>query len=128
MAQIKIYGLRETLSNNKTQVSQAIHRAVTESLGLPIEKRFHRFIAFDEEDFLFPSDRSKRYLILEISMFEGRTIETKKQLIRALFHELNALGFAPHDVEITIFETPRHNWGIRGACGDELILNYVIET
>ena len=128
MAQIKIYGLRETIDENKSQISEAIHGAVIESLALPVDKRFHRFLALDEADFLFPSDRSNRYLIIEISMFEGRSIETKKRLIRALFEKLNAQNFAPQDVEITIFETPRHNWGIRGKCGDELGLNYVVEV
>ena len=128
MAQIKIYGLRETLNEHKIQISEAIHGAVIESLALPVDKRFHRFFALDEDDFLFPSDRSKRYLILEISMFEGRSIETKKQLTRALFRNLSALDFNSQDVEITIFETPRHNWGIRGKCGDELGLNYVVEV
>jgi hypothetical protein len=29
-------------------------------------------------------------------------------------------GIAPHDLEITIFETPRHACGIRGALGYEV--------
>lgn len=68
------------------------------------------------------------YLIVEISLFEGHTKETKKSLIRGLFAELGALGFAAQDVEITIFETPRHNWGIRGKPGDELQLTYPVEV
>jgi rRNA-processing protein FCF1 len=28
-------------------------------------------------------------------------------------------GIAPQDLEITIFETPKHNWGFRGLPGDE---------
>ena len=35
---------------------------------------------------------------------------------------------APQDVEITITETPRHNWGIRGLPGDELQLGYKINA
>ncbi len=61
-------------------------------------------------------------------MFEGLTVETKKQLIRLLFartHE--ALGLAPNELEITIMETPRHNWGIRGAPADEIGLSYKVE-
>lgn len=33
-----------------------------------------------------------------------------------------------NDVEITIFETPKENWGIRGLPGDELALNYKVEV
>jgi len=29
-------------------------------------------------------------------------------------------------VEITLFETPRHHWGIRGKLGDALSLSYPV--
>ena len=32
-----------------------------------------------------------------------------------------------NDLEITILETPKHNWGIRGLPGDELQLNYKVK-
>jgi hypothetical protein len=31
-------------------------------------------------------------------------------------------------IEITLFETPRENWGIRGLPGDELSLNYKVQV
>lgn len=37
------------------------------------------------------------------------------------------LNIMPNDIEITIFETPSHNWGIRGLPGDELSLDYNIK-
>lgn len=37
-------------------------------------------------------------------------------------------GMSVQDIEITIFETPKHNWGIRGVPGDELKLNYKVEV
>jgi 4-oxalocrotonate tautomerase family enzyme len=77
----------------------------------------------------YPPGRSERYTIIEISMFEGRSVETKKQLIRLLFERASArLGIAPDDLEITITETPRANWGIRGLPADELGLSYQVEV
>jgi phenylpyruvate tautomerase PptA (4-oxalocrotonate tautomerase family) len=128
VAQVKIYGLRSALQGRQKVLSDAIHRATTAVLSLPEEKRFHRFLLLDAEEFFFPPDRSERYTIVEISMFEGRAVTTKKALIRRLFQELQAVGINPQDVEITIFETPRENWGIRGQCGDELTLNYRVEV
>ena len=127
MAQVKIYGLRTKLSGRKQALSDAIHESLMESFGLPKEKRFHRFILLEKEEFLFPADRSENYTILEISIFEGRSLETKKQLISTLFsHVFETTGISPQDLEITIFETPRSNWGIRGKPGDELALNYKV--
>lgn len=127
MAQIRIYGQRDHIGQLRSNLSDAIHACAVEALELPEDKRFHRFIPLDEQDFIYPADRSARYTIIEISMFEGRTVEAKKRLIRLLFERLeSACGIAPGDLEITIFETPRHNWGIRGLPGDELTLGYAI--
>ena len=129
MSQVKVFGRREHLQGKQQAISDVIQRALVESLGLPADKRFHRFIALDDADFLFPSDRSVANTILEISMFVGRSKDTKKQLIRALFAGFEKeLGIAPNDLEITIFETPRENWGIRGLPGNELVVSYRVET
>jgi phenylpyruvate tautomerase PptA (4-oxalocrotonate tautomerase family) len=125
MAQIKIFGLASELDSIKSQLSDAIHACVVKALALPPEKRFHRFFSMDADSFVFPNDRSARYTIIEISMFEGRSVAAKKRLIALLFSRLHQdLGLAPNDVEITITETPRANWGIRGQPGDELSLGY----
>ena len=55
--------------------------------------------------------------------------KNKKILIRLLFERLEArLGITPMDVEMTIFETPKHNWGFRGLPGDEHKLDYKAEA
>ena len=129
MAQIKIYGLSAQLAPIRSPLSDAIHACVVEALGLPADKRFHRFFGLDASDFVYPPGRSERYLILEISMFEGRSVDAKKRLIRLLFDRLQAqLGIPPADVEITITETPRHNWGLRGVPADEIGLDYKIDV
>ena len=98
-------------------------------MSYPPDKRFHRFIALAPEDFIFPADRSANYTIIEISMFAGRAPETKKALVRLLFANIEAsCGITPQDLEITITETPKENWGIRGLPGDELSLNYKVNV
>ncbi|ENA36207.1 MULTISPECIES: tautomerase family protein [Pseudomonas] len=127
MAQVKIYGLRRNLEAIRSELSEAIHASIVEALQYPLEKRFHRYILLDELDFLYPADRSERYIILEISMFEGRSVSAKKQLIHLLYKKImSATGITPQDIEITLFETPKHNWGIRGKPGDELGLSYQV--
>lgn len=129
MAQIKIYGLKSSLAEKSSSLSSAIHSAVVEALAYPPDKKFHRFIGLDKSDFLFPSDRSENYTIIEISMFEGRSIEAKKALIRLLFANIaREAEIDPHNIEITIIETPKQNWGIRGMCGDELALGYKVNV
>lgn len=128
MAQVKIYGLRSRLVSRRAALSDAIHQALMESLKLPKEKRFQRFILLETDDFIYPPDRSENYTIIEISLFEGRSTEAKKSLIHTLFSLLSAKpGIDPQDLEITLFETPQANWGIRGKPADELTLSYQVE-
>lgn len=129
MAQVKIYGLKEQLNPIKARLSIVIHACLMEALELPPEKKFQRFFPLEADNFCYPPDRSSRYTIIEISLFEGRSVEAKKQLVRLLFERAEKeLNLAPADLEITLFETPRCNWGIRGWPGDELDLNYKVDV
>ncbi|RLP79795.1 tautomerase family protein [Mycetocola lacteus] len=128
MAQIIIYGLADTLRPRRQALSEAIHAAAVAELGLPEAKRFHRFIPLEREDFIFPADRSQNYTIIEVSLFAGRSVDTRKRFIHELFERVSTdVGIDPQDLEITLTETPRENWGIRGTTGDELALSYAIE-
>ena len=118
---IVIYGLKESLNPIKAGLSDVIHQTMMSALGLPKDKRIHRFIPLDKDDFYYPSDRSVQYTIIEINMMEGRKVETKKTLIKTLFQNIEKqLNIAPIDVEITIKEQPAHCWGFRGITGDEV--------
>ncbi|MDB9694830.1 tautomerase family protein, partial [Acinetobacter nosocomialis] len=75
------------------------------------------------------SDQSQHYVIIELSMFTGRSTEAKKRLIQTLFSNIQQYcRINPQDIEITIFETPKENWGIRGKNADELHLNYQVNV
>jgi len=129
MSQVKIYGLKKSISPIRRPISEAIHQCVVETLKLPADKRFHRFILLDEEDFIFPPSRSDHYLIIEIMMLTGRQIETRKQLIKRLFEEIShRTGISTTDIEVCILESPAANWGFRGMTGDEGSLTYSIDT
>lgn len=129
MGQIKIFGNKDFIKQNKETISNEIHKAVVESIKYPENKKFHRFLGLEKDDFIYPNDRSEKYLIIEISLFEGRSNEAKRTLIKEIYKNLKkALGIEEIDIEITIFETPKINWGIRGLCGDQLELNYKVEV
>lgn len=129
MAQIKIYGIREHLEPIKAKLSDTIHSCVVDALQFPRDKRAHRFFCMDASDFYYPVSATARYTIIEISMFEGRSVDTKKALIRLLFERVaNHCDRLPNEIEVTISETPKHNWGFRGLPGDEVGLSYKVEV
>jgi phenylpyruvate tautomerase PptA (4-oxalocrotonate tautomerase family) len=46
-------------------------------------------------------------------MFKGRSVETKKNLIRLLFERAQReLDLASANLEVTITKTPKQNWGV----------------
>ncbi|WP_216135521.1 tautomerase family protein [Polynucleobacter sp. es-MAR-4] len=57
--------------------------------------------------------RRSRCAIIEISIFEGRSVGFKRLLIKLLFQCMEQeVGIALQDVEIVIFETQKYNHGV----------------
>ena len=84
---------------------------------------------FDKDEMIFPDDKSEQYTIIEIMMMEGREVETKKDLIKSLFVNIQKeLNIENNDLEICIIESPASNWGFRGMTGDEIKLNYKVKV
>lgn len=128
MAQFKIYGYRAFLETSAPAISAAIHRASVKGLGLPEGKRFHRFIPLEPWQFLHPDDRTSRYIIIELMMFAGRPVESRKAFYELILRNLHDdCGIEANDIELTITESPRHDWLIRGLPGDELALTYTLQ-
>ena len=117
---IVIYGIKENLNPIKASISNVIHQCMQDILGMPEDKRAHRFVPLEKEDFYYPGGRSDAYTVIEINMMSGRTKDTQKALIKALFKSIEeVLVIAPIDIEITIKEQAPYQWGFRGITGDE---------
>ena len=126
---ISIFGLADHLNPIKARMSDVLHGCLVEVLGLPADKRAHRFFPMARDDFYAPGGRSDAYTVITIDMIAGRTEATKKALIKAIFAAFSRdLGIRPIDVEITLREQPAHCWGFRGLTGDEATLSYKIDV
>ncbi|WP_096085759.1 tautomerase family protein [Agaribacterium haliotis] len=117
---IVIYGIKEQLNPIKAKLSDVIHRCMQQVLDLPEDKRAHRFIPMNKEDFYYPGGRTDAYTVIEINMMAGRKVATQKALIKSLFSKIEAdVGLSPVDIEIVIKEQAPYQWGFRGMTGDE---------
>lgn len=125
MPTTKIYGRRSALGQYQQVLSDVIQSCVTDILRFPPEIRLQRFFLMEDRDFIFGEGRSDMYLVIELSMFEGRSVETIKGLINAMYDRITAATPIPRaDIDITIHEVPRHCWGLQGEIGDEKKLAY----
>lgn len=127
---IVVYGIRENLNPIKSKLSDVIHGCMQSVLGMPEDKRAHRFMPMNKEDFYYPEGRSDAYTVIEINLMAGRQKETQKKLIKTLFEEIEKqISISPIDVEITIKEQAPYQWGFRGITGDEAIdLDYKVNV
>ncbi len=124
---VRVYGIKEQLNPIKAKLSDVINGCMVDALSFPDNKRAHRFIPMEKEDYYYPEGRTDTYTVIEIAMMEGRSVEAKKKLIHLLFERIEkVIKISPNDIEITIVESPACNWGFRGFTGDEVQLNYKI--
>lgn len=87
--------------------------SIIDVLNLPDDDK-NIFLMEYERDF-FEMKEPYKYLI-EISMFSGRTNNTKKILFSKIVERLNnALNIEKESIFIFINEQPLENWGVRGG-------------
>lgn len=102
-------------SEYKRTILNCIHDGLTAALEIPDWDRFQRIIEIPREDFETAPEKSDAFMIIELTLFPGRTREQKGAAIRQITANLeDRLGIAPEDVFIIIQEPPNENWGLGG--------------
>ncbi len=120
MVQVKCYGHKTALQDNREALSTAVQAALGTAFGVSERDCFQRFIGLDEGDFIHPDARSEQYTIIEIVCCEGHTSEAKRALIRLLYDEIvSRAGIEAADIEIMLFEMPASQWGVDGRVAEE---------
>ena len=85
-------------------------------VGVPKDDRFQVIGEHSAEDFLFDSDypgihRTEELVIIQITWNEGRNIEQKRALYKAIADGLHsAIGLRREDVFINLIEVKKENW------------------
>ncbi len=111
----KVNMLKGKDSNYKKTLLDCIHDGMVESLGIEDWDRFQRIIEYEKNDYEMPSFKSDDFIIIELTLFPGRTKEQKNKAIETITRKINEkLSVAPGDVFIVIDEPPLDNWGIAG--------------
>jgi hypothetical protein len=116
------------LSGREIDFLQAVHRAVVQSLHTPEDEPLARLIAHSDSSYLMPHAAGERFTRIEIVLFEGRTLEVKRQLYRTMVQHLRPFGVRPEDVKVVLIEVTAEDVGFRGgqaAC--DVDLGYAVE-
>ena len=99
----------------KKTVFDCVHSGLVEALGIEEWDRFQRIIEIDKDDFETPSEKTDDFMIIELTIFPGRSKEQKKKAIERITAKLGEkLCIAPSDIFIVMSEPPLENWGMGG--------------
>ena len=57
--------------------------------------------------------------VVIVEMWEGRTIEQKKQLVEGITSAFAKINTPPEAVHVILKDIPKHNWAIGGKLSSE---------
>ena len=120
----------ETISGKNNDFNQKLISLVgdvlVEVFALPENDRNIRLIEYNRNNFIMK--KPYEYLI-EITLFKGRTKETKNTLYKKLVETIETdLKISKESIFIVLNEQPLENWGVQGGISAENIkFNFTIE-
>ncbi len=99
----------------KKTVLSCIHKGLVDSIGIEDWDRFQRIVEIKRDDFETSPEKTDDFMIIEITMFPGRSKEQKKSVIETITSNIvKELSVSPKDIFIVIHEPPDENWGMAG--------------
>ena len=115
--------------SEKDRMILALHESMVECLKIPEHDKLIRLREYQPEDFIVPPGCTENYLLIEISLFSGRSLDAKRALYKAIVARFTELGIAKGDIRIILYEVPPENWGIRGGIpASEVDLGFKVEV
>jgi phenylpyruvate tautomerase PptA (4-oxalocrotonate tautomerase family) len=100
----------------KKSLLDGIHQALVDAFKIPDYDRNQKIYELVQENMEVPSNKTADYIVIEITAFQGRSIEAKRNLYKNIVTELSVrLGVKGADVAIILQEVPMENWSVLGG-------------
>jgi phenylpyruvate tautomerase PptA (4-oxalocrotonate tautomerase family) len=96
-------------------ISEAVHAAMVETIGIPAQDRFQVITEREADCFVYDPSyldirRTDALVIVQITLSAGRTLEVRKALFAAIASRVEKLGVRRQDVFVNLVETQKENW------------------
>lgn len=117
MALARIEILKGVAPAKKQEMVAAVRLALGEALEAPSEDPLVRLVEYQPGEFSvpYPDRHSDQYTLVEVTMFAGRSMSTKRRLYDRIVRRLGDLGVPVRDILIVIHEPPMHDWAVNGG-------------
>jgi len=96
-------------------LGEAVHRALVETVGVPEKDRFQVLSEHAPQELVYDPEylgiaRTDGIVLIDITFSNGRSLEQKRLLFRAIAERLSELGVRREDVLVALTEVARENW------------------
>ena len=110
---------RGWIGPRQREVVEAVQRALQTGLAIH-DHGCIRLMEHDDGAMIAPPGKGPSYLMVEITLFPGRSLEIKRRLYAALVEELGAFGVPASDIQTVLIEVEPVNWGLQGIPASEI--------
>ena len=116
MPLVRIALRKGTTPDFRRVLSDSIHRAMVDTIGIPEQDKFQIITEHDADGLIYdPSylgiSRSDGVVLIQITMSAGRTLEVRKALYARIVARVREHpGVRPEDVFVSLVEVAKENW------------------
>lgn len=116
MPLVKVEILKGKSEVHKKAILDGIHDALVQAIKIPDYDRFQRLYELNKSNFEYPETKTDNVTLIEITMFQGRSLAAKKELYKAITENLaQNPGINGDDITIVVHEPSLENWGVKGG-------------
>jgi phenylpyruvate tautomerase PptA (4-oxalocrotonate tautomerase family) len=97
------------------KAGRAVYESMVETIGVPQNDHFQVITEHDKAGLVFDPDysgihRSDGFIVIQITLSEGRSVESKQALYARIAERLGTLGVRAEDVFVNLVEVKKENW------------------
>lgn len=112
-------------------IIDAVHNALVTAFQIPAKDKNVRLVVHEPHRFAVPAQLAQPEFrtLVSIDCFSGRSVEAKRLLYAGIVENLAELGIPGDHVMITLHESDRDNWGIRGGqAASDVDLGFTVQV
>jgi phenylpyruvate tautomerase PptA (4-oxalocrotonate tautomerase family) len=117
MALARIEMLEGRTRDERRGIVAAVRAALSDALQAPDDDPSVRLTEYSRDEFSlpYPDRHSEKYTLVEVTMFAGRSMDTKRRLYDAIVRALAGFEVPADDVLIVLHEPAMENWAVDGG-------------
>jgi hypothetical protein len=111
---IEVHLARTTFIDHREEISEALHAAQIEVLGIPADDRFQIYTPHEADELVFDdgyNDVDRQALVaIRVTAVHMYSTATKKLFYQSVVKHLEPIGIRPQDVLISLVENGFDDW------------------